>query len=508
MVSYGVYINKDYKTIVHQDKPSRSGAGYARLFVLSLVLMGISASVAMKYLPENDAVIPDIDKSTVRTISQDDQPITDPGSAPDAVQFTSDNESSLITEDRTSHETTIPGEGEEEAVRIEDNPWHIVTVKKGDSLAKIFDRMDISPRALHEIISIDDTTKQLKRITPGDEILFKFDGGDFTELKYDLSLTETLAITKIEDTYQADIIHTELISEVREVHGVIDSSLFIAAQSAGLSDNLTMQLIELYGWDIDFALDIRKGDEFYVIYEERFKNGEKVKDGPILAAHFVNQGNHINAVRYVHADGHSDYYSETGHNMRKAFLRTPVNFTRISSRFNLRRKHPVLNKIRAHRGVDYAAPPGTVVKATGDGIVTLAGNKGGYGRTVVLKHGEKYSTLYAHLSKYARGIKHGVRVKQGQTVGYVGMTGLATGPHLHYEFRINNVHRNPLTVKLPKALKIPDAIMNDFREQTRPLFAQLDNLTGKDIQVAKVQKPDRAVVALIDESEEKSVTTQ
>jgi murein DD-endopeptidase MepM/ murein hydrolase activator NlpD len=222
-----------------------------------------------------------------------------------------------------------------------------------------------------------------------------------------------------------------------------------------------------------------------MIYEEKFKDGVKVQDGAILAAEFVNQGKSFRAVRYTHADGYTDYYNDTGYSMRKAFLRTPVNFTRISSGFSLGRKHPVLNTIRAHRGVDYAAPAGTPIKATGAGIVTFSGYKGGYGNVVILRHGEKYSTLYGHMSRFAKGISTGKRIKQGQTIGYVGMTGLATGPHLHYEFHVNGVHRNPLTVELPKALGIPGGIMADFKAKTTPLLSQLDNvITGQAIQTA------------------------
>ena len=216
-----------------------------------------------------------------------------------------------------------------------------------------------------------------------------------------------------------------------------------------------MQLIYIYGWDIDFILDIRKGDSFKVIYEEKYKNREKVGNGPVLAAEFNNQDRKIRAVRYERDNGQVDYYTGTGTNMRKAFLRNPLNFSRISSHFNLRRKHPVLNRIRAHKGVDYAAPTGTPIKVTGDGTIQFLGKKGGYGKSIIVKHGGKYSTLYAHLSRYRKGLKRTQPVKQGQVVGYVGKTGLATGPHLHYEFRVNNRHHNPLTVKLPGAENVP-----------------------------------------------------
>jgi len=249
-----------------------------------------------------------------------------------------------------------------------------------------------------------------------------------------------------------------------------------------------MQLVSIYGWDIDFALDIREGDSFTVIYEEQYKDGVKVADGPIIAAEFINRNTPLRAVRYEHEDGRTDYYADNGDAMRKAFLRTPVNFTRISSRFNLKRKHPILNKIRAHKGVDYAAQTGTHIKATGDGTVAYAGKKGGYGRTIILKHGGKYSTVYAHLYRYARGIRTGKRVKQGQIIGYVGRSGLATGSHLHYEFRVNGVHRNPLTIKLPKVESIDKEAFPEFRRKITPMVAELDRLTGNSVLAAQQSK--------------------
>jgi len=255
---------------------------------------------------------------------------------------------------------------------------------------------------------------------------------------------------------------------------VVDTSLFEAGQHAGLSDSLIMQMAEIFGWDVDFALDIRAGDRFALVFEEQFKDGEKIGEGPIVAAEFSNRGRRIRAVRYVDPAGRIDYFSPDGRSMRKAFLRTPVNFTRISSRFSFSRRHPILHKMRAHRGVDYAAPRGTAVKASGDGRVVFAGRNGGYGRTIVLRNGSVYTTLYAHLSRFSKGIRPGKRVEQGQTIGYVGSTGLATGPHLHYEFRVRGAHRDPLSVKLPQAAPLAEGYMDDFRSRAEPLLAKLD----------------------------------
>ena len=262
---------------------------------------------------------------------------------------------------------------------------------------------------------------------------------------------------------------------MKQAQGVINDSLYLAGQDAGLSNKLIMQVRDIYGWDIDYRLDIRKGDSFRIIYEETLKDGEKVATGNILAAEFNNKGRRIRSVRYARTGGQADYFTEDGASMRKAFTRNPLDFGRISSHFNPRRKHPVLNKIRAHKGVDYAAATGTPIKVTGDGKVQFIGSKGGYGKTVIVKHGEKYSTLYAHMSRFRKGLKRGHPVKQGQIIGYVGKSGLATGPHLHYEFRMDGVHRNPVTVPLPRADSISAAEADGFRTRSAYLLALLDS---------------------------------
>ncbi len=279
----------------------------------------------------------------------------------------------------------------------------------------------------------------------------------------------------------------EYQKQTRFAEADITDSLFLAGAAAGISDKLTMQLANLFAWDVDFVLDIRRGDRFRIIYEELYLDGEKVGEGDILMAEFWNQDRHLTAFRYETRSGDVEYLDIKGDSMRKEFIRTPVAFSRISSRFNLSRKHPVLNRIRAHKGIDYAAPSGTPIKAAGDGKVIFAGVKGGYGNVIILKHGQIYTTLYAHMRGFARGIRVGKRVKQSQTIGYVGASGLATGPHLHYEFRINGSHRNPLTVPLPKARGINDNERSEFLiaanrlKAQMTLFAEASTLASSDV---------------------------
>ena len=364
-------------------------------------------------------------------------------------------------------------------------PAHKVRVERGDSLYLIFKRLGLSQGDLARMTASKPLRKKLARIAPGQEIEFYTDAESrLMRLVHRSDLLRSLHVSRDGDAFAfEEIVETPDVS-MATATGVIESSLFEAGQRAGLSDKIIMQMTEIFAWDVDFALDIRVGDQFALIFEERFKDREKVGEGPIAAAEFTNRGRRIRAVRYVDATGRSGYFSPDGRSMRKAFLRTPVNFTRISSRFNLKRRHPILHKIRAHRGVDYAAPRGTAVKASGDGKVIFAGRKGGYGRTVVVQHGSVYTTLYAHLSRFPKGIRSGKRVRQGQTIGYVGSTGLATGPHLHYEFRVRGVHRDPLKVKLPKAAPLAKKYMVDFREKVDPLLAKLDLLDTTSVATA------------------------
>lgn len=348
-----------------------------------------------------------------------------------------------------------------------------VSVQPGDSLWAIFNRLGLR-EDLGAVLDAGGPVRRLERIHPGETLRLRVTDSGLQRLAYDLDGTRRLHVTRSDDGFRARI--QERPMELRFAHamGTINSSLFRDGREAGLSDKLIMQLAKIFGWDIDFALDLRRGDRFTVIYEERYRKGAKIGDGSIIAAEFINRGKRYRAVRYTDPEGRTRYYTPEGRSMRKPFLRTPVEFTRISSRFDLNRKHPILGGNRPHTGVDYAAPTGTPIRAAGDGRVTYRGRKGGYGNAVILKHGAKYSTLYGHMSRFARDVRRGDRVQQGDTIGYVGMTGLATGPHLHYEFRVDGVHKDPLKVELPDAEPLPSQYMADFRETVSPRLSRLD----------------------------------
>lgn len=363
----------------------------------------------------------------------------------------------------TIAEPTLPG------------TWNEVKVQAGDSLARIFSKQGIPPRQLHDIIATGGIAKKLTQIYPGQTLRMRTTDEDgLLELHYEIDALNQVKVVREESGFDAQLVVRVPEQRVVQAVGTINNSLYLDAQRVNLPDRITMELAGIFGWDIDFALDIREGDRFALLYEELYLDDERIGTGNILAAEFVNNDRVHQAVRYTDDQGHTDYYDPKGRSMRKTFLRTPVDFSRISSRFSTGRKHPVLNTIRAHKGVDYAAPRGTPVKATGNGKIVLRGKKGGYGNTVIIQHGNTYSTLYAHLSRYANGVKTGSRVQQGQIVGYVGSTGLATGPHLHYEFHVNGVHRNPLTVKLPDAAPLPVKYRDQFRMASENLLSQLE----------------------------------
>lgn len=360
--------------------------------------------------------------------------------------------------------------------------WSEYIVKAGDNLSKIFKKKGLSASTLHGIIHSNEQASALKNIKPGQTVRFLQDSNtNLLALEYAIDRVKTLRIKTSATGFNSEITEKPVRISHLTASGTINNSLFYDAKQAGLTDRTIMELANIFGWDIDFAQNLRQGDSFSLLYESKHIGQQRIENGRILAAEFINRGETFQAVRFVDKNGHAEYFSPEGKSMRKTFLRNPIDFARVSSHFNLRRKHPVLNRIRAHKGVDYAASRGTPIKSTGDGRITYRGVKGGYGRVVIVQHGQKYSSLYAHMSKYGR-YKKGAYVKQGQVIGYVGKSGLATGAHLHYEFRINGVHRNPLTAKFPSAKPINKNLLASFKQQTSPLLAQLSH--AKQTQLA------------------------
>lgn len=361
-----------------------------------------------------------------------------------------------------------------------------VSIKPGDTLGKIFEKQGFDAAVLHNLVENETVNHTLTNIHPGQKLDFTINPkNELIGLEYNVNELERLMVTVKDGKTFADLKTRDVEELLTFADVTIEDSLFMDGEREGLDYNITMALAEIFSYDIDFALDIQQGDKFSVIYEDRYIDGVKSTPGNIIAAEFVNQGKTYQAVRFEAADGSAEYYTPNGQTLRKPFLRTPVEFARISSKFNPRRLHPVLHTIRAHKGVDYAAPVGTPVRASGDGVISLAETQRGYGKVIEIQHGSSYSTLYAHLNGFASGMKNGAKVKQGQIIGYVGKTGLVTGAHLHYEFRVNGVHVDPLTVKLPNSQPIDSRHKSQFLAYAKDVMNQLSNY--QSIQLAETK---------------------
>ncbi|WP_228151063.1 peptidoglycan DD-metalloendopeptidase family protein [Tamilnaduibacter salinus] len=357
--------------------------------------------------------------------------------------------------------------------------WQAFEIESGDSLSSLFQKAGFSDALMLSVVNGEGKAGNIERLYAGETIRFGTDAnGDLTTIRLKRDRLESLVIDRKDGSFYGSVETREPDIQTEFATAEIDGSLYLAAREAGLNDRLTMEIAGLFGWEIDFVYDIRRGDRFEVLYETKHLDGERIGTGDILAASFINQGERITALRYTDQDGDTDYYTPDGRSIKKEFLRTPIN-ARVSSPFNLQRRHPVLGTVRPHEGTDYAAAVGTPIKASGDGRVRFSGWKGGYGRTVVIQHGDNISTLYAHMSRIKSNIGRGTRVEQGEIIGYVGASGMVTGAHLHYEYRINGAPRNSRTVSLPEAKPVPDSEMPAFRASTRPLLAALRQEEGE-----------------------------
>lgn len=367
--------------------------------------------------------------------------------------------------------------------------WQEYQIQSGDNLSILFRRAGLNDKDIYELTSKAPDAKDLRRIRPGQGMAFLVEEGKLLGLKYVINQLDSVTFTRTEEkNFSTEKISLKPDSRLTFHQAVITSSLFMAGKRAGIPNALTMDMANIFGWDIDFALDIQKGDSFKVMYEELHLNGKMIGTGKILAAEFTNSNKTYKAVRYTDKEGNTSYYTPEGKGMHKAFLRSPIEFARISSHFSLNRKHPVLHIIRAHKGTDYAAARGTPIRSTGNGKIIFAGRKGGYGNCIVIQHGQGIETLYGHMNGFAKGMRTGTKVSQGDVIGYVGSTGLASGPHLHYEFHVNGQVRNPVTVPLPKATGIDKNEMALFNATIQPLLAKLYELGSSQLAMVDTTK--------------------
>lgn len=355
-------------------------------------------------------------------------------------------------------------------------------IQRGDTVGSILSRLGILETEAQDFIRTNPGTRVMhQQLAPGKVVVaLTSESGDLLRLYFPLNGKDTALVIERSDgkliaEEKALRFETQTIMKSAEVR----NSLFGATDAAGIPDGIATQMAEIFGSDIDFHRDLRRGDRFTVVYEMQYLSGQPARSGRILAAEFINNGHSYRAIHFEQ-NGRNGYYTADGKSLRKAFLRSPLEFSRVTSGFAMR-FHPILQQWRAHKGVDYGAPTGTKVRATGDGIVDFAGRQGGYGNLLVIKHSGNYSTAYGHLQGFAPGIRKGARVSQGDTIAYVGQTGWATGPHLHYEFRINNQQVNPLALNLPTSVPLEAAELASFKAQAAPLVARLDLLRGTNL---------------------------
>jgi murein DD-endopeptidase MepM/ murein hydrolase activator NlpD len=359
---------------------------------------------------------------------------------------------------------------------VNDDQWRLETVGRNETLGTIFERVGLSAADLHRVVNFSPETQTLTKIFPGQQLAFQVEGSELKGLQFDGDEAHRVLVTQKGDELSQRLLARQIETRVNYASATIDSSLFGAASDAEVSDASVLRMVEIFNFDIDFAQDLRDGDQFSLVYEQIYRDGEKLRDGEILAATFINRGKRYEIYRFVDDNGRVDYLNAQGLSRKKAFIRTPVEFTRISSKFSPHRKHPVLGTMRRHMGVDYAAPTGTPIKATGSATVKFIGWQNGYGNVIYLSHKGGIETVYGHLSRFAKGLSKGDRVSQSDVIGYVGSTGMSTGPHLHYEFRIQGAHRDPLSVDLPIADPLSGAELARFHKDTQPLIARMQNM--------------------------------
>ncbi len=360
--------------------------------------------------------------------------------------------------------------------------WHEERIQRGDSISALLDRLDVNDENIAGFLQSAKGSKSLRQLIPGRIVRAQTDeNGNLLALQYISGGDSMLKVEKQDGQFRTSDSAVPLESRIIMKSAEIKSSLFGATDAANIPDSIAMQLTDVFSSDIDFHRDLQKGDKFTVVYESFYNKGEPIKTGRVLAAEFVNNGKSYRAVWFQDREGHGGYYTLEGKSLRKAFLRSPLEFSRITSGFTSARFHPVLKEWRAHKGIDYGAPIGTRVKAVADGTVAMIGKQNGYGNLLVLQHQGQYSTAYGHLSAFARGLHKGSKVSQGDVVAYVGMTGMATGPHLHYEFRVAGVQRNPLNIPLPTAFPIAAQYKADFSKVAENLSMRLNLLKNTNL---------------------------
>ncbi len=357
--------------------------------------------------------------------------------------------------------------------------WREERIRSGDSLQSLLTRMGVASEETQALLAEHEQLGKLGKLIPGRSVLARVtSSGRLMLFRYMADETKLVSIERIAGRFMFDAQSIRLEPTLVMRSGIVTHSLFGATDDANVPDSIASEMAEALSGEIDFHRDLRKGDRFSVVYEAYMHEGRLIKTGRLMAAEFTNEGRLLQALNFVDPSGNAGYYTPEGRSLKRAFLKSPLPFTRITSGFSSSRYHPVLKEWRAHRGIDYGASIGTPVRAVSDATVKFVGKQRGYGNLVVLEHAKPYSTAYGHLSRFGAGMRKGGRIKQGQVIGYVGMTGLASGPHLHYEFRVNDMQRNPLAMNLPSAYPLENRFKSRFLAESAPLMQRLSLVRG------------------------------
>ncbi len=390
------------------------------------------------------------------------------------------NDFDLVPSRVAIEEITLPKVADPETTAS--SYWRNERVQSGDTVAELLTRLSIEDAPASDYLRKAAEAVSFRKLPVGTEVQAETTAsGGLIALRYLGDNGSQILIEKQDGTFKTSTLPAQLEKRLFVRTGEIKTNLYAATDEAGMPEAAANQLNELFSGDIDFHHDLRKGDKFTVIYEMTYNNGALLRAGRIQAAEFINQGHAYRAVYFQKDEQHGDYYTPEGKSVHKAFLRSPIEFSRVSSRFSLSRFHPILNKWRSHKGTDFAAPTGTKVKVTADGIVSVVGKQGGYGNVIMVNHQGRYTTVYGHLSRFAKGLHKGQHVAQGEVIGYVGMTGLATGPHLHYEFRVGGQQRDPLRVALPDAKPIDSTYLATFQPVADDFVARLNLMRNTNL---------------------------
>lgn len=390
-----------------------------------------------------------------------------------AVKTTKTHELVKTEKTENSVKTEIVTKAIKTANVVKDNEWQTIRPRSGDSMATIFHRLGLTATNLHLVIYKNPHAKVLTSIKPSQELQFLINKKKLEKLVIPMNDIQTLVVYKDGAVYKTKIDSKKVTNQDRYVTGVVNGSLYTTAQRLGIPSKLISQMTAILSKQMDFSHGVRSGDHFSIVYEAQYVKDKMVGTGEIVAVTYNSRGKTAQAVRHISANGNRDYYSPKGESFKKAFSRYPIKFSHISSTFTSSRYHPILRYRRAHKGIDLAAPIGTPILSTGDGVIKTIGRHNGYGNMIEIKHDKKYSTVYGHMLKFQKGLSKGSRVKRGQVIGYVGQTGLATGPHCHYELHVNDQPRNPSTTNIPTASSVPAREMASFKARTHSLFARL-----------------------------------